>query len=89
MHGSGGDEEAYRSALWRLKETYGRRDVMSAVHLQALGRLEVLRGNPAEFNWFAERVRGHLIDLSRIGESSQTDIIERITQRLQLNDRLA
>ena len=89
VYGSAGDEEAYKCALQRLKATYGRRDVMRAVHLQALDRLEVPRNNPAEFCRFAERVRGHLIDLSRIGESGQTDIIERITQRLQLSDRLA
>lgn len=45
-------------------------------------------GNPAWLNRFAERVRRHLIDLSRRRESSKTDVIGQITQRLQSNIHL-
>ena len=89
IYGCGGDEESYKIALQRLKQTYGRRDVMRAIHFQALDNLEAPRGNPTEFCRFAERVRGHLIDLTRIGEMGHADIIEKITLKLQLNDRLA
>ena len=35
------------------------------------------------------RVRAHLIDLTPIGEIGHSDIVEKITLNLQLNDRLA
>ncbi len=89
IYGCGGDEECYKIALQRLKETYGRRDVMRAIHFQTLDNLEAPRGNPTEFCRFAERVRGHLIDLTRIGEMGHADIIEKIALKLQLNDHLA
>ncbi|XP_057380669.1 uncharacterized protein LOC130703066 [Daphnia carinata] len=88
VYGLGGGETAYIQALVRLKETYGRRDVMRAAHLQALDRLE-LKGEAGAFKRFAERVRSHLFDLSRIGEMSTADVIEKICLKLNLQDRLA
>jgi hypothetical protein len=48
-----------------------------------------LKNDPAAFKRFAEKIRTHLFDLSRIGESSSADLIEKISLRLQLQDRLA
>ncbi|XP_057379669.1 uncharacterized protein LOC130701908 [Daphnia carinata] len=84
----GGGEPAYKEALKRLKQSFGRRDVLRVAHLQALERLE--RGNNATaFQRFADRVRAHLFDLSRIGETAQPDIIEKICRKLAQPDRLA
>lgn len=89
VYGLVGGEEAYKEALFRLKENFGRRDVMRAAHQQALERLEMPKGDPKAFRRFAERARTHLFDLSRIGETNHSDIIEKLSQRLTLNDRLA
>ncbi|XP_045032663.1 uncharacterized protein LOC123474519 [Daphnia magna] len=88
IYGLGGGKPAYMEALTRLKQTCGRRDVMRAAHLQALDQLEI-KQDPATFKRFAEKVRTHLFDLSRIGETSSADQIERVCQRLSLHDRLA
>ena len=60
---------------------------MRAAHHQAIKRLEP-KQDPASFKRFAERIRTHLFDLSRIGETGTTDLIERICLKLQLPDRL-
>ncbi|XP_045024961.1 uncharacterized protein LOC123469747 [Daphnia magna] len=87
VQGLGGGESAYIEALVRLKQSSGRRDVMRAATLQAIEKME-LRNDPAIFKRFAERIRTHLFDLSRIGESNAPDLIERISMRLQPPDRL-
>ena len=46
-------------------------------------------GEGASFKRFAEKVRSHLFDLSRIGETSTAVVIERICLKLYLQDRLA
>jgi hypothetical protein len=61
---------------------------MRAAHHQAIQKLET-KQDPASFKRFAERIRTHLFDLSRIGETGTTDLIERICLKLQLPDRLA
>ena len=68
IHGVGGGEGAYIEALVRLKESCGRRDVMRATHIQTIENLEV-KNDPAIFKRYAEKVRNHLFDLSRIGET--------------------
>ncbi|XP_057378039.1 uncharacterized protein LOC130700052 [Daphnia carinata] len=88
VHGLGGGEAAYIEALVRLKQNCGRRDVMRAAHFQAIERLE-LRNDPSSFKRFSEKIRTHLFDLNRIGETSSADLIERICLKLQLQDRLA
>jgi hypothetical protein len=88
VYGLGGGEAAYIEALVRLKQTCGRRDVMRAAHHQAIQKLET-KQDPASFKRFAERIRTHLFDLSRIGETGTTDLIEKICLKLHLNDRLA
>ncbi|XP_045031141.1 uncharacterized protein LOC123473813 [Daphnia magna] len=88
VYGLGGGEAAYIEALVRLKQTCGRRDVMRAAHHQAIQRLET-KQDPASFKRFAERIRTHLFDLSRIGETGTTDLIEKICLKLHLHDRLA
>lgn len=88
VHGLGGGELAYIKALVRLKQSCGRRDVMRATHIQAIEKME-LKNDPAAFKRFVEKIRTHLFDLSRIGESSSADLIEKISLRLQLQDRLA
>ena len=87
VYGLGGGESAYKQALVRLKEAYGRRDVMRAAHIAAIERLE-FKNEPRVFKRFAERVRTHLFDLSRIGDASSTDIIEKVCLRLNQQDRL-
>jgi hypothetical protein len=87
VYGLGGGESAYKQALVRLKEAYGRRDVMRAAHIAAIDRLE-FKNEPRVFKRFAERVRTHLFDLSRIGAASSTDIIEKVCLRLNQQDRL-
>ncbi|XP_057381581.1 uncharacterized protein LOC130704121 [Daphnia carinata] len=89
VHGPGGGETAYVEALTRLKETYGRRDVMRAALVQALDKLEMGRQDPNSFRRFAEKTRTYLFDLNRIGETATTHIIDRICLKLQLPDRLA
>ena len=88
IYGLGGGESAYIEALVRLKQSCGRRDVMRAAHIQAIDKLE-FKNDPASFKRFAEKIRTHLFDLTRIGEASTADIIERVCQRLSLHDRLA
>jgi hypothetical protein len=61
---------------------------MRAAHHQAIQKLET-KQDPASFKRFAERIRTHLFDLSRIGETGTTDLIEKICLKLHLNDRLA
>lgn len=58
---------------------------MRVAHLQAIERLE-LKNDPANFKRFAEKIRIHVFDLSRIGESSAPDLIEKFSLRLQLKD---
>lgn len=42
VHGLGGRDGAYQLALCRLKDFFGKRDVMRAAHMQALERIEFL-----------------------------------------------
>ncbi|KZS09138.1 Uncharacterized protein APZ42_026708 [Daphnia magna] len=71
-----------------LKQTCGRRDVMRAAHHQAIQRLET-KQDPALFKRFAQRIRTHSFDLSRIVETRMKDLIEKIYLKLHLPDRLA
>lgn len=57
-------------------------------HIQAIDRLE-LKSDPRMFKKFAEKIRTHFFDLSRIGEVSSPDVIEKVCLRLSLHDRLA
>lgn len=88
IYGLGGGESAYIEALVRLKQNCGRRDVMRAAHHEAIRKLEP-KQDLGSFKRFAERIRTHLFDLSRIGETGTTDLIEKICLKLQLHDRLA
>jgi hypothetical protein len=89
VYGLGGGEGAYKDALCRLKATCGSRSVMRAVHLEAYNREEAPKRDPASFRRYAEKVRTHLFNLSYIGEAGHADIIERLTQNLQIQDRLS
>ena len=60
---------------------------MRAATLQAIDKVE-LKNDLAIFKRFAERIRTHLFDLSRIGESNAPDLIEKISMSLQPPDRL-
>ena len=88
VYGLGGGEDAYKEALRRLKAEYGRRDVMRAAHIGAISRLEPGKG-PSGLKHYAEKVRNHLFDLKRIGEDVDPDLIERITSKLAVQDRVA
>ncbi|KAI9557162.1 hypothetical protein GHT06_016969 [Daphnia sinensis] len=87
--GGGGGEAAYAEALGRLKENYGRKDIMRAALMQTLENLSVHKQDPSSFRRFAEKTRTFLFDLSRIGESATADVIERICLKLPFADRLA
>jgi hypothetical protein len=87
VYSLGGGELAYKQALVRLKENYGRRDVLRAAHITAIERLD-FKNEPRAFKRIAERVRTHLFDLSRIVAASSTDIIEKVCSRLNQQDRL-
>jgi hypothetical protein len=63
-------------------------NVMKATHIQAIEKME-LKNDPAAFKRFAEKIRFHLFDLNRIGESSSPDFLEKISLRLQQQDRFA
>ncbi|KZS08408.1 Uncharacterized protein APZ42_027611 [Daphnia magna] len=89
VHGLGGGETAYVEALTRLKETYGRRDVMRTALILALDKLEMGKQDANSFRRFAEKTRTYLFDLNRIGETTTVDIIERVCLKLQLPDHLA
>lgn len=89
VHGLHSDENDYKEALLRLRRDVGRRDVMRSAILQALDKLQLVKNDPAGFKRYADRIRTHLFDLSKIGECGHGDIIDRITHRLHLTDRLA
>ncbi|EFX65183.1 hypothetical protein DAPPUDRAFT_265095 [Daphnia pulex] len=87
VQGLGGGEPAYKSALSRLKQAAGRRDVMRVAHLSELDRMDLGR-DPTAFRRFAEKARTHFFDLTRMGETSSSDIIERLCRKLHPSDRL-
>ena len=89
VYSLGGGEDAYMEALFRLKQTYGRRDVMRAAHLQAIDRLEIGRQDSISFTRFADKINTHLFDLNRIGGASSLETIERICKKLHQSDRQA
>ncbi|KZS01844.1 Uncharacterized protein APZ42_001373, partial [Daphnia magna] len=66
VQGLGGGEPAYKSALSRIKQAAGRRDVMRVAHLSELDRMDLGRDQTA-FRRFAEKTRTHFFDLTRIG----------------------
>ena len=88
VHGLGGGEEAYKEGSLRLKETCRRRDLLRAVHLQIIEKLEPGR-NPTTLKRYAEKIRTHLFDLSRLREESNMNLIERICVKLNIQDQLA
>uniref|UniRef100_A0A5S6QQ15 DUF1758 domain-containing protein n=1 Tax=Trichuris muris TaxID=70415 RepID=A0A5S6QQ15_TRIMR len=88
IYALGGGEDAYKEALRSLKASCGRRDVIRAAHLQALDKLDPGR-SPSQLKRFAERTRIHLFDLSRTGETSNMDIVDRLVAKLSIQDRLA
>jgi hypothetical protein len=81
IQGLGGGEAAYMEALVRLKQSCGRRDVMRSAHIQAINKLE-FKQDPTTFKRYAERIQSRFFDLTRIGETSTADLIERVCQRL-------
>ncbi|KFD60548.1 hypothetical protein M514_27252 [Trichuris suis] len=88
VYALGGGEDAYKEALRSLKARCGRRDVIRAAHLQALYKLDPGR-TPSQMVRFTERVRTHLFDLSRTGETANTDIVDCLVAKLSIQDRLA
>lgn len=84
-----GGGEAYKVALARLKESCGRRNVTRATHFRAITQLNPGRNSSATFRRYAERVRTHWFDISRLGESCKSDLIDKICAKLHPQDRLA
>jgi hypothetical protein len=60
---------------------------MLVAHLSELDRMGLGR-DPTAFRRFAEKARTHFFDLTRIGETSSSDIIERLCRKLHPSDRL-
>ena len=89
VYGLGGGENAYKESLLRLKETFGRRDVMRAAHQQAIERLEIGRQGSGSLSRYAEQIRTHLFDLNRIGGASAVEVIDKICLKLPEPDRQA
>ncbi len=65
VQGIVGGESVYIEALVRLKKSCGRRDFMRAATQQAIEKVE-LKNDLAIFKPFADRIRTHLFDFSRI-----------------------
>ena len=87
VQGLGEGESAYKAALFRLKQSAGRRDVMRIALLGELDRMELGREN-SSFRRFAERAQTIFFDLTRIGEKFNADLIERLSRKLHPADRL-
>jgi len=87
--GLGGSEAAYKQALRRLFQTYGRRGVMRVSIRVALSELKLSHDDPTSYQRYADRTRNYLFDLSRIGETCPSDVVDGICNRLRLEDRLA
>ena len=83
-----GGESAYRLALKHLKSACGSRALLQAANIRRLEQLEPASpDSPSAFYCYAEQVRLHLFDLTRIGEASNSSVIEKITSRLTVEDR--
>jgi hypothetical protein len=80
-----GGESAYKLALKNLKSACGSRALLQAANIRRLEQLEA--DSPSAFYCYAEQVRFHLFDLTRIGESSNSSVIEKITSLLTVEDR--
>ncbi len=89
VRGFGGGELAYKEALTQLKNDCGRKDVMRLAHASLLDALDYKKGDSAALLKFANQVRVHLFELSRVGERAHTDVIEKVCSKLQQQDRLA
>jgi len=89
VYGLGGCEDAYKEALRRLKQAYGRRDVMREAHKQALDKLDFNKGDPASFKRYTEKIRTHLFDLNRLTGVCTEDIIWEICLKLEPVDCIA
>lgn len=75
-------------ALTRLKQFCGRQDVMRSTHIHAINQLD-FKQDPTSFKRYAEQIQTHFFDLTRIGETSAADLIEKVCQRLSLHVLLA
>jgi len=87
--GLAGGETAYKQALTRLKQAFGRRGVMRCALKTALNDLKIPIDDPVGFQRYADRARTFLFDLSRVGETGSSDIIDSIVNQLVLEDRRA
>lgn len=62
---------------------------MKIAHEQASLKLEVPRGDAAAFRDYAEKLRTHFFDFTRLGQTNPACLIEQIARKLTLNDRLS
>ena len=88
VNGLPGGEESYKEALIRLKSQCGDRAVMRHAYLRLLDDTAAPREDPSSFKQFAEKVRTRLFNLTCIGESNHSDVIDRVTKRLPTRDRM-
>lgn len=94
--GLAGGETAYKQALTRLKQAFGKRGVMRCALKTALSELKVPTHDPVGLQRYADRARTYLFDLSRVGETggttlsipSQTSLLWKIEGRGIRNDAL-
>ena len=89
LSGLGGSEAAYKQALKRLKDHYGRRGVIRLAMRTALGELKPSQNYPCSFQKYADQEKFYLFDLSQVGETNNADNIDGIINCLKLEDRLA
>jgi len=89
VYGLGGGEDYYKEGLRRLKLRYGNRKIIRSAHVQVLESMEFRGVNAAIFLSTAERARTHLFDLSRVGGTCHSDLIERICRKLPKDARIA
>ena len=83
----GAGERAYKNGLEMLLKEYGSRQIMREALRQELDAIQMGRDAVA-FKWSALSIRTYLFELSRIGESSNTDLILKLCQKLKQADLL-
>jgi len=88
VYGLGGGEDYYKEGLRRLKQKYGRRDVLRASHELELEQIEFRGLDSKEFYLAASRARTHLFELSRLGASLNVDLIERMLHKMERETRM-
>jgi len=89
IYGLGGGEDYYKEGLRRLKDCYGNRKIIRSAHVQVLEAMDFKGLDSSAFRATAQKARTHLFDLSRIGGTCHSDLIERLCRNLPKDARVA